>query len=113
MKNFTMIPNEVFQDTRLKPFQFKVLAGLYRFRNVKTDLAYPKRETLAQMQGCDPRSISRTTKELGELGWLTKIGNGGRSRATRYRMHVPKTLTSENPDQSDTVSKDPDAWLIC
>ena len=108
MKNFTMIPNEIFQDTRLSAFQFKLLVGLYSYRNVKTALAYPKRETLAQLIGCDPRSVSRTTKELGELGWLTKIGDGGRSRAARYQMHIPSALGDECHDQPNTVLESPD-----
>lgn len=38
-------------------------------------------------------NVSKVTSELCELGWLVKDGNGGKSRATRYRITVPDLQT--------------------
>ena len=99
MKNFTMIPNELFDDSRLKHRDFKVLAALYSFRRKGTRLVYPRRETLSRRTGISIENISRITTRLEALGHLTKEGKGGKSRATRYHLIDP----SNNVD-FDTVA---------
>ena len=101
MQNFTMIPNELFEDTRLTPREFKVLAALYSYRKKGTQLVYPKRETLSKRTGISIENISRITTRLEELGLLKKEGNGGRSRAIRYTLIVPS-----NSVKNDTVTND-------
>ena len=97
---FGIVPVEVAMDQRLTLQQMRVLLALYTFRNRNTELTHPTREAISERTGMALTKISKATTDLERLGWLTKVGNGGRSQATRYRVHVPETLTD-----SDTVSK--------
>ena len=97
---FGVVPVEVAMDQRLTLQQMRVLLALYTFRNRNTELTHPTREAISERTGMALTKISKATTDLERLGWLTKVGNGGRSQATRYRVHVPETLTD-----SDTVSK--------
>lgn len=108
MKNFVMIPIELLEDTRLTFRDFKVLAALYSFRKKGTYLVYPKRETLSKRAGVSIENVSRITTRLEKLGHLTKEGNGGKSRATRYTLIDPsnsvKNDTVTNGVKNDMVS---------
>lgn len=97
---FGIVPAEVAMDQRLTLQQMRVLLALYTFRNRNTELTHPTREAISERTGMALTKISTATTDLERLGWLTKVGNGGRSQATRYRVHVPETLTD-----SGTVSK--------
>lgn len=99
MKSYTQIPNELFEDTRLTFREFKVLAALYSYKHKQSQLVYPKRETLSKRAGVSIENISRTTTNLEKLGYLTKEGNGGKSRATRYTLIDPS-----NSVKNDTVT---------
>jgi Mn-dependent DtxR family transcriptional regulator len=108
MKNFAMIPIELFEDTRLTHRDFKVLAALYSFRKKGTQVVFPKRETLSKRAGVSIENVSRTTTRLEKLGLLIKEGNGGKSRATRYTLIAPsnsvKNDTVTNGVKNDMVS---------
>ena len=78
-------------DQRLTLQQMRVLVALYTFRNRNTEMAHPTREEIRERTGMALSKISTATSDLERLGWLTKTGNGGRSQATRYRVHVPET----------------------
>lgn len=80
-------------DARLSLQQMRVLIALYTFRNKNTEMAHPTRQEISERTGMALTKISTATTDLERLGWLTKIGNGGRSQATRYRVHVPETIT--------------------
>ena len=56
--------------------------------------------------GCvHPANISTATTALERLGWVTKAGRGGKSKATRYLLHVPDTLAEQaTVAQSATVA---------
>ena len=92
---FGIVPVEVCMDQRLTLQQMRVLLALYTFRNKNTELARPTREEIRERTGMALPKISTATSELERLGWLTKVGNGGRSQATRYRVHVPVTVTEQ------------------
>ena len=81
-------------DQRLTLQQMRVLVALYTFRNRNTEMAHPTREEIRERTGMALSKISTATSDLERLGWLTKTGNGGRSQATRYRVHVPETAPS-------------------
>lgn len=97
MKNeiniFSIVPIEVIQDQRLTKNQLKVLIALFSFRGKNTNLVYPSREKISERCGIRPTTISLITTELSELGWLKKTGKGGFSKATRYKLTVPKSST--------------------
>lgn len=88
---FGIVPVEVAMDQRLTLQQMRVLVALYTFRNRNTEMAHPTREEIRERTGMALSKISTATSDLERLGWLTKTGNGGRSQATRYRVHVPET----------------------
>ena len=97
MKNdiniFSIVPIEVLQDKRLTKNQLKVLIALFSFRGKNTDLVYPSREKISERCGIRTTTISLITTELSELGWVKKTGKGGFSKATRYKLTVPKSST--------------------
>ena len=101
---FGIVPVEVAMDARLTLQQMRVLVALYTFRNRNTEMAHPTREEIRERTGMALSKISTATTDLERLGWLTKAGNGGRSQATRYRVHVPETITeSVTVPESETV----------
>mgnify|MGYP002387598966 CR=1 FL=1 len=92
---FGVVPVEVCMDQRLTLQQMRVLLALYTFRNRGTQLAHPTREQISARTGMALSKISVATTDLQRLGWLSKVGNGGRSRATTYRIDVPQALQGE------------------
>ncbi len=103
---FGIVPVEVAMDARLTLQQMRVLVALYTFRNRNTEMAHPTREEIRERTGMALSKISTATTDLERLGWLTKAGNGGRSQATRYRVHVPETISeSVTVTESETVTE--------
>ena len=98
MSRKTVLPNEVWSDERLTLWQLKVLGALYSFKG-KGGVVWPKKVTLAERAGVPVQHISRLTKELAALGWITKEGGGGRGAATRYTLH-------ETCSRGEKTSKD-------
>lgn len=92
---FAQLPGEVLLDDRLTPTHVRVLIALYMHLNKKKDVVWPKRETLAKLTRLHESKISRATTELEALGWVTKVGNGGRSKSCSYQVHVPDHITSQ------------------
>lgn len=76
-------------DRRLTLKQMRVLVTLLSFRSKSTNLVFPSREAISERCGMAPSAISTATSELEALGWVKKIGNGGRSRACKYEITVP------------------------
>ena len=103
---FGIVPVEVAMDSRLSLQQMRVLLALYTFRNKNTEMAHPTRQEIAERTGMAITKISTATTDLERLGWLTKVGNGGRSQATRYRVHVPETVSEQvTVTESETVTE--------
>ena len=89
---FSILPIEALKDTRLTPRDLRVLIALHAFRD-QAGRCWPSRGLLAALTGLPERRITNVTTRLAALGWLSKEGNGGRSRACRYRLGVPETVT--------------------
>jgi len=91
---FSMVPIEMLADRRLTLWHMRVLIALLSFRAKNTDHVWPSREALAERcGGMHANNVTKVTSELCKLGWLTKIGDGGRSRSARYRITVPDLET--------------------
>lgn len=90
---FSIVPVEVCMDSRLTKMQLRVLIALLSFRNKNTDTVWPKREQIALKCGYAITVISRVTTQLVELGWLEKVGKGGFSKSSEYRITVPNLVT--------------------
>jgi DNA-binding transcriptional regulator YhcF (GntR family) len=97
---FAIVPIEILADRRLGLWHIKVLIGLLSFRNKNTDMIFPSREALSERIGIHPSNISKTTSELVELGWLEKIGEGGFSKSSRYKILVPSFSTTTVADST-------------
>ena len=108
---FSILPIEVLKDTRLTARDLRVLIALHGFKD-QAGRCWPSRGLLAALTGLPERRITNVTTRLATLGWLSKEGNGGRSRACRYRLGIPKTVTitvtvsaQETVPKSVTVSE--------
>ncbi|HJX17175.1 MAG TPA: helix-turn-helix domain-containing protein [Acidiferrobacterales bacterium] len=89
---FSILPIEVLKDTRLTARDLRVLIALHGFKD-QAGHCWPSRGLLAALTGLPERRITNVTTRLAALGWLSKEGNGGRSRSCRYRLGVPETVT--------------------
>jgi hypothetical protein len=89
-------------DSRLSKMQIRVLITLLSFRAKNTDTVWPKREQISKRCGYEVTVISRVTKQLTSLGWLEKVGKGGFSKSTEYRITVPELVTV---DIDETVTE--------
>lgn len=97
---FAIVPIEALKDRRLTLEQLRVLVALFSFRGKNTNTVYPRRQAIAERTGMHLANISSATSALERLGWLTKEGKGGHSKATRYTITVPETVA-----QSATVAE--------
>ena len=107
---FAIVPIEVAMDRRLTGWHIRVLIALFSFRRKNTETIWPSRQKLAARTGLHITNISKTTTELVELGWLEKVGAGGRGQFSEYRIRVPETVAelttvSDGPDGAETVVK--------
>ena len=98
------MPVEAFADDRLSKTDLRVMGAILSFRNRNTNLCWPKREQIAERCRLPLCKISTATTRLVELGWLEKLGDGGRSKPSHYRLIVPDFLTEIVTD-SVTVTK--------
>lgn len=99
MSPFSVVPIEAFTDKRLTLEQLRVLGVLYSFKNKESNTVFPSRDAIAERCGMHKANISMATSGLEKLGWVSKEGKGGHSRATRYTLHIPETVA-----QSATVA---------
>lgn len=89
----TKLPIEALGDSRLTLRDLKVLGALYAHKNPKSDAIWPRRETISHLTGLRMDKVSTATTRLEKLGWLFKTGDGGRSKACRYRLKIPDNLS--------------------
>lgn len=92
-------------DKRLTLEQTRVLIALFSFRNKATNTVWPSRASIAERTGMHPSNISSATTALVALGWLTKEGVGGFSKATRYTINVPELCDFKTVAQQATVAE--------
>ena len=113
-KRFAMIPAEFIADDRLTLRDFKVYAALKLHTFAKTD-CYPKRATLAAITGIAENKVAVSTARLQQLGWIRKIGDGGRSRPARYQVFDELPAKKTSPDLgrvSDQEKTSPDLGRV-
>lgn len=92
-------------DKRLTLEQTRVLIALFSLRNKVTNTVWPSRASIAARTGMHPSNISSATTALVALGWVTKEGAGGHSKATRYTLNVPEFFDDETVAQQATVAE--------
>lgn len=105
---FSLVPIDVARDKRLTLEQTRVLIALFSFRNRVTDTVWPSRVAISERTGMHISNISQATSALVELGWISKIGEGGFSKSTRYTLCAPDLETvarSATVAESTTVAR--------
>lgn len=96
------LPPEILTDTRLNLRHIRTLMAIFSWRKSNTNLSRVSRAMLSERTGYPVNKISAITSELATLGWVEKLGNGGRSQWCEYRVKdLQKTLIkSVNPTQN-------------
>lgn len=89
---FSYMPVDAFRDKRLTLEQLRVLGALFSFRGKDSNTVWPSRQAISSRCGLHTSNISTATSALERLGWLSKDGKGGYSKATRYTITVPDTV---------------------
>ena len=87
--SFGLFPTEVARNPDLSFLAKAVYADLCTYRNVDTQICWPKRSTLAGDMGCSVRNISYALAELGEAGLISRTGDGGCNRSALTEMPWP------------------------
>jgi hypothetical protein len=113
-KQWAKVPAEAIEDRRLSPTEFRVLVTLLSFADGSTGWTWRPmaRLEIAERCGVSVQNISRATAALARYGWVVKLGNGGYSRPSKYRIVNPFTTRPEsgqvNGDtrpESDTTTR--------
>ena len=73
------------RDQRLTLRDFRVYSALSLFAD-KEGNCHPKREHLVEITGLRLTRISEVTSRLVQLGWVEKVGDGGKSKSSHYRL---------------------------
>lgn len=101
---FSKMPLAVFSDPRLSIRDLRVLGLLFAHAD-KQGRCWPSRKQLADLSGLPVSKISVATSRLESFGWLTKTGNGGRSRACEYVLHMADGVPEGRGKGSETVTE--------
>lgn len=97
--DFLILPYEILADDRLTLRHIRVLMAIFSWRKKNTNLARVSRELLADRTGYQVSRISTITTELSSLGWIEKVGNGGKSQWSEYRVK-DVSISTENRYQN-------------
>ena len=76
---------DFIRDQRLTLRDFRVYSALSLFAD-KEGNCHPKREHLVEITGLRLTRISEATSRLVQLGWVEKVGDGGKSKSSHYRL---------------------------
>lgn len=98
--DFILMPYEILQDSRLNLRHIRVLMAILSWRKKNTNLARVSREILSERTGYPVQRISNVTSQLAKLGWLKKVGNGGKSQWIEYTVKTPNGDQIGNGDQN-------------
>lgn len=107
-ERYARVPATALSDMRLSPTEFRVLIALLLHANVHGQV-WAKRETLSAACGVHPAHISRATAALARYGWITKTGNGGRSRPAGYQVNADLFTRAEVAPVNRKTRADSDA----
>lgn len=86
---YLSLPMSALTDRRIKHEALRVLMALALHADTTNGTCFPGRDTIAKLTGIHPSNVSKATKTLEELGWLTKEHRKGRS--VNYRLKDPYT----------------------
>lgn len=84
LPDYLILPYEILSDERLTLRHIRVLMAIFSWRKKSTGLARVSRTLLAERTNYPLTRISKITSELVKLGWIQKVGNGGKSQWSEY-----------------------------
>ncbi len=100
------VPPIVLEDKRLTLRQLRVLLEIMQWRKSNSNISEVKRKILSDLTDYSIRRISTVTRDLVELGWIKKHGNGGKGIWLKYEIlapeHVSKGTQTSHCIQEDT-----------
>ncbi len=119
MKNFTVIPNQVFEQSQLS-VQSRYLYCVLLKHCGKSDWCFPSQLTLGKTLGCSDRHIRTLLKELIKVELVSKERRGWNRSNTYYVVKLLDTdripssphLGSEVPVHNETTVPPKSTYLI-
>lgn len=109
---YICVPIDAVLDRNLKFEPLKVLLALAKHAD-RDGQCWPGRSLLAEMTGIHPVNVSKCTRKLVELGWLTKMRRNGRSSIFYLRVPGSQVTKQVPSDERNTTQQgngfDPDS----
>lgn len=110
-----VLPYEILSDNRLGLRHIRTLMAIFSWRKKNSTLARISREKISERTGYPISRVSEITTDLSKLGWITKVGNGGKSQWSEYHINdledlpiskiSPKNSNGIDQNATDTVTK--------
>lgn len=95
--NFTIIPNEFINDTRLDVYEFRILCYLMKLSGCSSS-CYPSYETIARETGMSLSKAKNGIKNLIAHGIITKENREKRSGGAASNLYVVCVKTTDEDD---------------
>lgn len=92
---YLSLPFDAILDRNLKFESVKVLMALAKHAD-PDGRCFPSRGLLAELTGMHPVNVSKSTRKLVELGWLTMERRNGRSSIFYLRVPGSPPITKQN-----------------
>ena len=107
--NFTIIPNEFINDSRLDVYEFRILCYLMKLSGCNSS-CYPSYETIAREIGMSLSKAKNGIKNLIAHGIITKENREKKSGGTASNLYVVCVKTTDENDEvaENTTDSVPD-----
>lgn len=103
---YLSLPMSALTDRRIKHEALRVLMALALHADTTSGICFPGRDTIAKLTGIHPSNVSKASKVLEELGWLTKEHRKGRS--VTYRLKNPYMQPESKAGNEPQASVEPE-----
>ena len=108
--NFTIIPNEFINDTRLDVYEFRVVCYLLKLSDSNCS-CYPSYETISRETNMSLSKAKSAVKNLIEYGIITKENREKKSGGAASNLYVVCVKTTDDTDEvtenaTDSISND-------
>ena len=107
--NFTIIPNEFINDSRIDVYEFRILCYLMKLSGCNSS-CYPSYETIARETGMSLSKAKNGIKNLIECGIITKENREKKSGGAASNLYVVCVKTTDEDDEvtENTTDSIPD-----
>ena len=96
--NFTIIPNEFINDSRLDVYEFRILCYLMKLSGCNSS-CYPSYETIARETKMSLSKAKNGIKNLIEYGIITKENREKKSGGAASNLYVVCVKTTDEDDE--------------